>query len=404
MKSKEQIAAEKAVRDGEDSAVKAELKALIDEQVESVKKELEEKYNKDLEARVAEHKEAMEKKAGIYNQDVKADRKALNDVTRNIVKALISGDTMALKALATTPDANGGYLVNTELATEIQRLATEFGVSRREMRVITMTSHSMRIPLSLTDISVYWTGEAVAKKSTAPTFTQATLELKKIAAIVPMTDEFIEDSEFDIFGYISEVAAEKIAEKEDLAFFTGDGTSGFGSYTGLLNSANVNEVILSGAAFTDLTADDLMDLKDATAAGAIANGKYYMHRTIMSIVRKLKDNEGVFVYQAPSERGPATIWGYQVVEVEVMPKASDSAAETSFVLFGDLRKACWVGVKANGLSFMSSNQATIRNVAGDADIHLFEQDMTALRFVERIGYTEVLPLAVSKLTTAEASA
>ena len=224
MKSKEQLAAEKAFRDREDAAVKAELKALIDEQVESVKKELEEKYNKDLETRVAEHKEAMEKKAGIYNTDVKADRKALNDATRSIVKALIAGDTMALKAMATTPDANGGYLVNTELASEIQRLATEFGVARREMRTITMTSNAMRIPLSLSDISVYWTGEAVAKTSTAPTFSQALLELKKIAAIVPMTDEFIEDVEFDIFGYISEIAAEKISEKElkegDLVFFT----------------------------------------------------------------------------------------------------------------------------------------------------------------------------------------
>lgn len=382
--------------------VKKQLKELIDEQVSEVKTELEEKYSKEFEARLAEHKEAMEKKAGIYTSEVKMDRKALNDKTREMVKAVFSGNSE--KALITTPNANGGFLVDTELASEIQRLATEYGVARREMNVVTLSKNSLRIPTALTDINVYWTGESVAKTSTAPTFAQETLTLGKLAAIVPMTDEFIEDVEFDIFGYISEVAAEKIAEKEDLAFFTGDGSSTYNEITGLLESTNVNEVVLTGTTFASLDADDLLDLKDATHPAGIVNGKYYMHRTIMSHIRKLKDNEGMFVYQAPSATGPGTIWGYPVVEVEVMPSLSDSAAETSFVLFGNLRRSSWIGLKASGLSVDISNQATVRNVADNADINLFEQDMSALRFVERIGYAEVLPKAVSKLTTNEASA
>jgi HK97 family phage major capsid protein len=381
--------------------IKMELKGLIDAEVSAIKSDLETKYAAETEARIAEHKEAMEKKVGIYATEVQADRKALNDATRTMVKAVFRGDT---KSLGTTPDATAGYLVNTDLASEIERLATEFGVARREMNLVTLSSHALRIPVALTDISVFWTGERAAKTSTQPSFDQVTLELSKIAAIVPMTDEFIEDVEFDIFGYIAEVAAEKMVEKEDLAFFRGDGSAGFGGFTGLLESADVGEVIMAGGTFASMTADDLLDMVDATPQGGLVNGKYYMHRSVRSIVRKLKDNEGAYIYQAPSASGPATIWGYPVVEVEAFPATTDSAPETSFVLFGNLRKAAWVGVKAGGLSVMLSNQATVRNVADTDDINLFEQDMSALRFVERIGYTPVLPKAVTKLTTGAISA
>ncbi len=372
------------------------LKELVGGEVAAIAKDLEAKYASESEARIAEHKEAMEKKAGIYAADVQTDRKALNDRTREVVKSVLTGNT---KALATSPDATAGYLVDTELAGEIERLATEFGVARREMRLVTMSKFAMRIPIALTDISVYWTAEGAAKTSTQPSFSEATLTLNKIAAIIPMTDEFIEDVEFDIFGYVAETAAEKIAQKEDLAFFRGDGTSTSGNFTGLLVSGNVGEVVLTGTTIASMDADDLLDMIDTTPQGGLVNGKFYMHRTIRSLVRKLKATDGTYIYQAPSASGPATIWGYPVVEAEAFPSISDEAEDTSFVLFGNLRKAAWVGVKSSGMSMATSNQATVRNVADDGDLNLFEQDMTALRIVERIGYVEVLPLAVTKLTT-----
>lgn len=405
----ESVADVEALPENDDATVEAETKSmvkkLIDDGVEEATEKAAKKFEKELDLRMAAHKDAMEKKAGLYAPSNADARKGINEKTRNIVKAVISNDVAMAKSLGTTPDAYAGYLVDTELATEIERLATEYGVARREMRLVTLSKHDMRIPVSLTDISVYWTAERAAKTSTQPTFSQVTLSLSKIAAIVPMTDEFIEDVEFDIFGYIADVAAEKIAQKEDLAFFTGDGSGSFGGFTGLLESGDVGEVIMDGSTFASLTADDLLDLVDATPQGGLVNGKFYMHRSIRSIVRKLKDADGAYIYQRPSETGPATIWGYPVVEVEVFPTSADSAADTPFVLFGNLRKAAWVGVKSNGLSMMLSNQATVGgSVEGEGDINLFEQDMTALRIVERIGYVAVLPLAVTKLTTGPVSA
>jgi len=145
-------------------------------------------------------------------------------------------------------------------------------------------------------------------------------------------------------------------------------------------------------------------MQDATPQGALANGKYFMHRSVRSIIRKLKDNEGRYIYQEPGGSEPATLWNKPVVLVEAMPAAGDSAEDTPFVVFGDLKKAYYLGTKATGVKMDVATEATIRNVADDDDLHLFSQDMTAVRFVERIGGVGVLENAVTVLKTAAASA
>ena len=128
-----------------------------------------------------------------------------------------------------------------------------------------------------------------------------------------------------------------------------------------------------------------------------------MHRTILSYIRKLKDDEGRYIYVPPLGREPATVNGYPIVKAEAFPSKADSAANTPFVLFGNLKKAAWVGYKGS-MRVKLADQATVRNTADDADLNLFEQDMTALRVVERVGYVVVLPKAVSVLKTASATA
>ena len=161
---------------------------------------------------------------------------------------------------------------------------------------------------------------------------------------------------------------------------------------------------MTGTTFASMDADDLLDLVDATPAGALANAKYYMHRSILSIVRKLKAaTTGEYIYQPISVSGPASVWGYPVVLVEAMPASTATAADTSFVLFGDLRKACIFGYKG-AIKANRFNAGTVRNVAANADINLITTDREAIRWTERVGYIRIVPTAVTKLTTAAASA
>ena len=271
------------------------------------------------------------------------------------------------------------------------------------MLALQLSKNSYKANDLATDVSVYWVDEAGSISSTQVVLGQETLELKKGAAIVTLTSELIEDEEIDLAAFIAGRVAEGLAKQEDEAFFKGDGTSTYGSFTGLLEDSNVNEVTMAGSTFASIDADDLIDMVDATPQGALANAKFYMHRTIMSYIRKLKDSDNQYIYQRPSESGPATIWGYPVVMVEAMPSKTDTAAATSFVLFGDLKKACIFGFKG-AIKAKMFDAGTVRNVADSADINLITTDREAIRWTHRRGYIIIIPTAVTKLTTASASA
>lgn len=376
------------------------IKALIKGEVSSIKD--------DIKTWLAEQKDNADKKAGLYNPEVKRDRAKMNSYVRNLFKSL-SGDQKAefkLKEMST--DSSGspyaGYAVDSELSAEIRHLVTEYGVAAREMNAIQLSKNSYKANNLATDVTVGWTSEGGAINSTQAVLGQQELSLNKLTAIVSFTNELLEDEEIDLVSFIASRVAEGFAEAEDTAFFDGDGTSTYGSFTGLLRNSNVNTVTMGSGdgAFSDIDADDLIDMVDATPQGAHRNGKFYMHRTIMSYVRKLKDSQGMYIYQAPSQGGPATVWGYPVVLVEAMPSKTDTAVSTAFVLFGDLRKACIYGYKGT-IRADRFNSGVIRNVADSADVNLITTDREAVRWVKRVGYIAILPTAVTRLRTAASS-
>ena len=86
-----------------------------------------------------------------------------------------------------------------------------------------------------------------------------------------------------------------------------------------------------------------------------------------------------------------------------MPTSSETAANTAFVLFGDMKKAAIFGYKG-AIRAEMFNAGVVRNVANDGDINLITSDRQAVRFIERVGYVTVLENAMTKLVTAAASA
>lgn len=381
-----------------------------EEDAEAVEKGVKALFTKATETMKAEIKEYMEKqgelmkqKAGVYHPDVQAKRKELNTYLRKLHSALVTGDTATLKEMTTVDNASpyAGYTVDAELSAEIRHLITQYGVARREMEAISLTKGSYKANNLVTDVVVYWVDEGAVVKSTQAVLGQQELTLKKLGAIVLLTSELIADAEIDIFNFIAGRVAEGFAQAEDEAFFNGDGSASFGGFTGLLRNGSVNNVALPTGKnlFTEFDADDLLDMVDATPTAAHANGKFYYHRTIKSVIRTLKGTDGHYIYQAPSVSGPATVWGFPEVLVEAMPSVSQTAVSTSFILFGDLRKACIFGYNG-GIEAKHFDSGSVRNVADNADINLITTDREAIRWTERVGYIVIIPTAVTKLTTA----
>lgn len=371
------------------------LSKKLEEEVSSMKDE--------VDAYIKSQKEAFAKGVGVGQEDIKAKHAKYNEYLKSFTGAIISGDDMKAKEMSTdkTGSPFAGYAVDSELSAEIRHLTTQFGVARREFFATPLSKNSYEANALATDVTVAWVTEGNAIASTQIVLNQEELKLKKLGAIVSLTRELIEDQEVDLFAFVATRVAEGFAKAEDRAFFAGEGAGDTANaeITGLLYNDDIPEVTLGGDAVADITVEKVYEAIDALPESAQPNAKFYMNRTVKSVIRLLKDGDGRYIYNDPiNNDGLATLAGYPVVTVEVMPKATDVVAEEGFMLFGDLRKTAILGFK-NGLQADRFNAGVIRNVAGNADINLITTDREAIRWVTRVGYITILPTACVKFVT-----
>jgi HK97 family phage major capsid protein len=378
--------------------------------VEAVKKLVANNVQDAMAAKVNEISDGIVAKfmKGVDTQRAKVIDTKLNEkdekkdnITRQFMKALLAGDKAACKALTTSTtgsspdDADAGLLIPTELRTEVLRIMeNQYGLARRDMLYLPFSGpgNSRVIPTLGTSVSVKWTGETEKKQSTQPKFSIVTQTLKKLAAIVPMSEEILEDSAINLTQLIAALFAEAVAKEEDIQFFAGTGSP----WTGILNNGLVNKVVQSSGAASQVTVDDLIDMEDATPTGALNGAKYYFHRTIKSVLRKLKDKNGQYILVAAANGQPATLNGYPYECSDAFPALNTIQDGDQYILFGNLKQGAIFGDKQQ-LRVKLLDQATITDTDGSTSINLAEQDMVALRIVERVGYVVALPKALTVL-------
>ena len=137
----------------------------------------------------------------------------------------------------------------------------------------------------------------------------------------------INNSQFDIIGYIVNKMAEAIAnwvEKELLR-----GTSQ--KITGLSNISAAMTV--TAASQTAITADEIMELQDKVI-DAFQNGAcFIMNRATRSAIRKLKDSDGNYLLN----RDVSAKWGYTLFgkDVYTTDNADTMAAGKTVIFYGD---------------------------------------------------------------------
>jgi len=308
-------------------------------------------------------------------------QKDLNELSKDekivaFFRALIrpeGPDHVVLKALSEGTAADGGYLFPDEFRAEIIRELEEPHRMRSLVRVVPMKRDVLKVPKLGSKPKVTWTAENASKSTTTADFSQKTLTAYKLTAILYASEELIEDStEIDVVKLIVSLFAEAIADKEDQAITAGTGS---GQPTGLTN-CSISSVSCSG----NLDFDDIINLIYALPSRYRVNAKFLVHNTNIREMRKIKDNNGRYLWQEAVAPGqPATFHGYPVIENNYLPESE--------IYFGDFKRGYWLGDRKR----MS---VTVSNVAGTA----WEKDQVGIRVVERIAGNCVLENAIRKLT------
>jgi len=301
-------------------------------------------------------------------------------------RALVDRDFVALKALSEGVDSAGGYFVPEEFKATVLDIAKDVGYLRKYGTALTMSSDTLNIPKLTSKPNVSWIAEGQQIPSGQPTIGQVQLVAKKAGLIVPITRELFMDSKVDLQSLLAKIIAESLAEAEDNQGFAGDGTV----FTGVLNDENVNVVSMPSTktGFSDITADDLINLISAVPSTVSKKGAFVMHRSVLAQIKTLKDGNGSYLFN-PIDK---TIWGYPVLTSDVMPAMTASAADTKFIIFGDL-SYLYLGDREQ-MSVALADQATV------GETNLFENNMLAIRVLERVGITIAMPNAFAVLKTA----
>ena len=191
-------------------------------------------------------------------------------------------------------DENGGYLVPSEYERRLVEALEEENFFRKLATVINTSGGERKIPIVTAKGTAEWIDEADAYPFSDDTFGQVTIGAYKLATMIKISEELLNDSAFNMESYISKEFARRIGAKEEEAFIKGDGS---GKPTGIFTSAEV-EVTISGSA---LTFDNVMDLYYSLRAPYRNKAVWILSDSTVKALRKLKDGNGNYIWQ-PSVR------------------------------------------------------------------------------------------------------
>ena len=256
-------------------------------------------------------------------------------------------------ALQVGTDSEGGYLVPDEFEHTLVEALEEENFFRSIATVIQTSSGDRKIPVVATKGTASWIDEEGAYPESDDSFGQVSIGAYKVATMLKVSDELLNDSVFDLEAYISKEFGRRIGAKEEEAFFTGDGK---GKPTGIFNAAGgASDGVTTAAA--SITFDDVMDLFYALKSPYRRKAVWVLNDTTVKALRKLKDNNGNYIWQPSVQAGqPDMILNRPYHTSAYVPEV---AAGAKVMAFGDF-SYYWIADR-QGRSFKRLNELFAAN-------------------------------------------
>lgn len=234
-------------------------------------------------------------------------------------------------ALEVGTDSEGGYLVPDEYERTLIEALEEKNIFRRLAHVIHTSSGERKIPVSVSKGTAAWIDEEAAYPESDDSFGQVSISAYKLATMIKISEELLNDSVFNMPAYISKEFARRIGAAEEEAFFTGNGT---GKPLGILAATGGAQTGVTAASSTAVTFDEIIDLYYSLRAPYRQDGVFIMNDATIKTLRKLKNGSGDYIWQPSVTLGaPDRVLNRPVYTSQYMPTL---AAGAKTILFGDL--------------------------------------------------------------------
>lgn len=255
--------------------------------------------------------------------EVKTGR-ASDEYKKAMLTALRSNFRQVSNVLQEGVDADGGYLVPEEYDHRLIDVLTEENIMRGIATKIT-TSGEHKINIAATKPAAAWIEEGGALSFGDATFDQKILDAHKLHVAIKITEELLYDNAFGLENYIITEFGKALANAEEDAFLNGDGV---GKPTGIFDKTKGGESI--GTLTAALKSDDILDLIYKLKRPYRKNASFIMNDATLAQIRKLKDNNGQYLWQPSYQVGePDKILGYNI--------RTSAFAPTDAIAFGDYK-------------------------------------------------------------------
>ncbi len=278
--------------------------------------------------------------------DAKADtdpaRKAFTD--RYLRKGF---EVPEIKSLSAGVATDGGVAVPREIDAAIDITLKAASPLRAIANVVSIGSVNYRKLVAVGGVASGWVAETAARPETVTeTFVEIAPPMGELYANPAASQTMLDDAMFDVEAWLAGEIGSEFARAEGVAFVTGSGVArpkGFLTYPvaatdDATRAFGTLQYVPSGAAGAFLAnagADRIIDLVHALRAPYRQGASFVMNASTLAKVRKLKDNNGQYLWTASLGAGlPATLLGYPVVEAEAMP---DVAIDSLSIAFGNFQ-------------------------------------------------------------------
>ena len=245
-----------------------------------------------------------------------------------MISALRSNFRNVSNVLQEGVDADGGYLVPEELDRKLVEKLNEENIFRGFADIIT-TGGERKINIADGDPAASWIEEGGALVFSDAKFKQITLDAHKLHVAIKVTEELLYDNVFNLESYIVKKFAQALSNAEEDAFLNGNGT---GKPVGIFDATDggtIAEVLNTASIKTDDLLNLIYDLKRPYRKKA----RFIMNDKTIGAIRKLKDNNGAYLWQPSVQAGePDKILGYPVHTSAFCPQME---AGKPFIAFGD---------------------------------------------------------------------
>ena len=251
-----------------------------------------------------------------------------------LLQAVQRGSDVRLQAAATGLNegvpSEGGFLVQSDFATELTNKAFTTGQLASRVRVQEIGPNSNGLKLNLAaetsrassrygGIIAYWAAEAALKTDSAPKFRQWDYNLQKLIGLFYATDELLQDATA-ITSVVNEWFGDEFGFQLDDAIYNGNGA---GKPLGILAApALVTVAKEAGQAAATIVAANLQKMYSRMPAGSLGNAAWFINQETWPQLFALSQAVGVggvpmFIPAGGMSATPAgTLLGRPIVPIE----------------------------------------------------------------------------------------